>query len=140
MVKKSRTIKALALIAVLGTMAAGCQKETMVEPQTSVAEVGAVRHVHYTVNGELRQEKLVGEEAWNDFLYRMLALAERGYTVRILNGNRTTQVSASKEVVTYTTTDKAAAFTWCDNMHSQGYDVTIEYNEETGVYTCIAVK
>ena len=140
MVKKSRTIKALALIAVLGTMAAGCQKETMVEPQTSVAEIGAVRHVHYTVNGELRQEKLVGKEAWNDFLYRMLALAERGYTVRILNGNRTTQVSSSKEVVTYTTTDKAAAFTWCDNMHSQGYDVTIEYNEETGVYTCIAVK
>ena len=140
MSKTTRTIKALALIAVLGTMAAGCQKETMVEPQTTVAEVGTVRHVHYTVNGELCQERLVGEEAWNDFLYRMMALAERGYTVRILNGNRASQVSASKDVVTYTTTDKAAAAAWCDEMCLLGYEVTITFDPETGVYTCIAVK
>ncbi|MBP5536092.1 MAG: hypothetical protein J6X62_04790 [Bacteroidales bacterium] len=139
MIKKSRTIKALALIAVLGTMAAGCQKETMVEPQTSVTEVDAVHHVHYTINGELCQERLVGEEAWNDFLYRMLALAERGYTVRILNESRTSQVSASKEVVTYTTTDKDAA-AWCNNMYSLGYEVSLSYDPETGVYTCIAIK
>ena len=140
MVKKSKTIKALALIAVLGTMSAGCQKETMVEPQTTVAEVGAVHHVHYTVNGELCQERLVGEDAWNDFLYRMMALAERGYNIRILNENRTSQASVSKEVVTYTTTDKDAAVTWCNNMHSLGYDVSLSYDPETGVYTCIAVK
>lgn len=140
MIKPTKTIKALALIAVLGTMAAGCQKETMVEPQTTVAEVGAVRHVYYTVNGELCQERLVGEEAWNVFLYRMMALAERGYTVRILNGNRTSQVSVSKEVVTYTTTDKDAAVAWYSNMLLLGYEVTIIYDEETGIYTCIAVK
>lgn len=102
--------------------------------------MGAVHHVHYTVNGELCQERLVGEEAWNDFLYRMMALAERGYTVRILNGNRTSQVSVSKEVVTYTTTDKDAAAAWCNNMYSLGYEVSLSYDPETGVYTCIAIK
>lgn len=41
----------IALLAVLGTMATGCQKENIVEPQSATAEVGTVRTVLYAVDG-----------------------------------------------------------------------------------------
>ena len=49
--KMKKKFMSVALLAVLGTMAVGCQKEAIVEPQTIVAEVGTVRTVSYSVNG-----------------------------------------------------------------------------------------
>ena len=45
----------VALIAVLATMATGCQKENFVELQSTFAETGAVRTVNYTLDGTLHQ-------------------------------------------------------------------------------------
>lgn len=140
MVKTIRTIKAIALIAVLGTMAVGCQKESMVEPLSCAAESNAVRHVHYSLNGVPCQEKIVGEQAWKDFLYRMMDLAEQGYTVKIHNGNSTSQYAAPKDIVTYSTTSKDEAIAWCDNMTTLGYTVIVTYDPETGYYNCIGSR
>lgn len=41
----------IALLTVLATMATGCQKENIVEPQSATAEVGTVRTVLYAVDG-----------------------------------------------------------------------------------------
>ena len=41
----------VALFVVLATMAVSCQKENLVEPQSTTAEVGTVRTVLYAVDG-----------------------------------------------------------------------------------------
>lgn len=45
-----------------------------------------------------------------------------------------------KETIKYTTNNKEEAIDWSQNKIIEGYAVTINFNEETGEYTCIAVK
>lgn len=135
-----KTIRTVALIAVLGTMAVGCQKETIVEPQASVAEIGTVYTVQYAVDGVLHQETLIGEQAWSDFLHRMLALAEQGYEVTVINENSNSGAVSGKEVVTFSTSNQEEAFKWCAEMLHAGYAVTMTYDEERHMYNCVAVK
>lgn len=135
-----RTIKTVALLTVLSVAAVGCQKETIEVPQAGIEESGTVYTVRYSINGVTHTETLIGEQAWADFLQRMLALAEEGYVVTMSSGYGTAQYSDTKEVVTYTTKDKKAAYNWVEVMVADGYMVTITYNPQTGEYTCIAVK
>ena len=135
-----RTIKTVALLAVLSVAAVGCQKETIVVPQTGVEASGTVYTVRYAINGVTHTETLIGEQAWADFLQRMLALAEEGYRVTFSRNGDTTQYATSKEVVTFKTKNKTEAYTWLDEMVEAGYAVTITFNPQTGEYTCIAVR
>ena len=48
---KKRTIRTVALLTVLGMTAVSCQKEPVVEPQGTVAEIGTVYTVRYAVDG-----------------------------------------------------------------------------------------
>lgn len=135
----------IAMMALLASLSAGCQKESI----APVLENGAVeyefdneakRTVCYTVDGVNYQVTLTGDAAWNDFLRSMLDLAERGCTVTIITSNGTSQQGIAKEVITYTTADKNEAAAWCDNMHNNGYDVTMVYDSVNGVFICIAER
>ena len=130
-----RTIKAVALLAVLSVAAVGCQKETVVVSQTGAEESGTVYTVRYSVNGVS-----IGEQAWADFLQRMLALAEEGHRVTMSRSANTAQYSESKEVVTFTTKDKKKALAWVNEMLEAGYTVTFSFNPQTGEYTCVAIR
>jgi hypothetical protein len=136
----NKSIKKVALLTVLSLAAVSCQKETMVNPQTGVETSGTVYTVRYTVNGVTHTETLVGEQAWSAFLQRMLALAEEGYRVTVSKNTDTAQYSMSKEVVTFETKSKEEAAAWIVQKVNEGYDVTFSFNENTGVYTCIAVR
>ncbi|MBR1765467.1 MAG: hypothetical protein IJ745_00330 [Bacteroidales bacterium] len=136
----NKTFRTIALIAVLGTMAVGCQKEQPIELQSSITEIGTVYTVQYSVNGVLHQETLVGEQAWSGFLHCMLALAEEGYEVSVANENISSRAVATKEVVTYSSSSQEDAYSWCDKMVLSGYTVTITYDKEKKVYNCIAIK
>ena len=135
-----KTIKTVALLTVLSVAAVGCQKETIVVPQTGVETLDTVYTVRYSVNGESYTETLIGEQAWADFLQRMLALAEEGYRVTMSRNGESSQYSESKEVVTFTTTDKKKALDWIEEMVGNGYEVSFSYNPQTGEYTCIAIR
>ena len=117
-----KTIKTMALMAVLSVAAVGCQKETItVEPQTGIETDGTVYTVRYSVNGVTHTETLVGEQAWAEFLQRMLALAEEGYRVMVTRNAETAQYGMANEVVTFKTKNKAEAYAWLDDMTEQGY-------------------
>ena len=45
-----------------------------------------------------------------------------------------------KDVITYVTKSHDDAVSWANEMSNAGYEVSIDYNKETGVYTCIAFK
>ncbi len=135
----NKSIKSVALLAVLSTMAVGCQKETFVEPMSSVAEIDTTYTVTYTIDGVHYQKTLIGEQAWSNFLQQIFALAEQGHEIRILDENFSSCVAATKDVATFSSSDKEKAYAWCTKMYLAGYLVTISYDEEKKVYNCTAV-
>ena len=112
----------------------------MVDSQAGVETSGTVYTVRYSVNGVTHTETLIGEQAWADFLQRMLALAEEGHRVTMSRSANTAQYSESKEVVTFTTKDKKKALAWVNEMLEAGYTVTFSFNPQTGEYTCVAIR
>ena len=135
-----KKVISIALVAVLGTMAVSCQKENIIDQTNIVAEDAAVYKVRYTVDGATYYLTIVGEDAWHNFLNRMMALAEEGHKVSFRNEEAASRVVPSKDTVTYTTTSHDEAVSWAENMTNQGYEVIIEFDKKTGIYTCTAVK
>lgn len=136
----NKTIRTVALLAVLATMTAGCQKEVFTESQASIEEAVTIHTARYSVNGVESVEVLVGDQAWHDFLQRMMALAEQGYEVTFADENASTNASATKEIVKYSTPDREDARNWCANMAAQGYTVTVTYDNDKQLFICVAVK
>ena len=134
----NKTIRTIAVMAVFSMMTAGCQKEVM-NTQTVVSEIGSVYTVSYVVDGVPQTETLYGDDAWSVFLQRMFALAEEGHRVIFWNGTEP-RTGISKEIVTYTTTSEDDAMEWAGKMANAGYEVIVTYDEETGIFTCTAIK
>ena len=135
---KIRFIK-FSVLAILLLASSACQKDNISEQGIQIQQSTNVRIVEYTINGEIFHTEIRGEKAWHHFLEEMAALAEQGYRVTFRDENRCTE-GLTKDVHTYTTTDKQAAIRWCNDMVDQGYYVTMDYDKETGVYICTAVN
>lgn len=139
-----KTVGTIIFLAALTVMVAGCHKES---PETATGVPYGVgegsetkRLVVYVVNGEGGQLEIIGEEAWQAFLHRMVDTAENGNTVIIGNAGNSFPGSAEKETVTHTTADKNDAVAWADTMITRGYTVEIRYNRENEVFVCIAQR
>lgn len=139
MKKKTKT---MALFLVLSMMALSCQKES-IEPIASTnvgSEMNTLYRVCYAIDGVTHQITLNSEEAYSDFIYQMLALAERGYEVAFFDEYRVSQNLAAKEIVTYDTPDKDDAYAWAHQMSLNGYSVQIKYDNVTNTFHCTAIK
>ena len=95
--------------------------------------------ITYSVDGVSMQTRLNGDEALRAFLRRLTALAREGHRVSARKTNTNNQAS-TKEVITYHTTSEDDANEWAAKMLNDGYDVTIDYDEKTGEFICIAIK
>lgn len=135
-----KTFTTIALVAMLGALAVSCQKENIIDEPPVVAENGTVYTVSYAVDGVTHQLTLVGDEAWRDFLNRMMALAEEGHEVTFRNEEAASRVVSTKEVVTYSTSSHDDAYSWAEKMVDDGYTVTITFDKEKKIYTCYAIK
>lgn len=137
---KKTTVKVLAVVAALGLTAAGCQKENVYETVDCGQEVTKVCKMSYCIDGEWHECSVNGDAAYREFIARMVALAKEGHKVSFREGGKALRQSASKKTVVYTTTSQTDADKWCIKMANQGYEVTVEYDETTGIYTCTAIN
>ena len=128
----------VSLFAVLGTLAVSCQKETLTE-LSPVAAQAETYLITYSVDGVSMQTRLNGDEELQTFFHRLTALAREGHRVTVRNENTVSQAS-TKEVVTYRTKSEEDAAEWLDKMYKDGYTVSIDYDDETGEFVCIAIK
>ena len=131
-----KKISFIILFAVLGVTLASCTKETLSDTRVVTVEPS----VTYFVNGQMHSSNPQTEEEWSMFFDRMLALAQEGYQVRIRRSDIPQEVLAAKEKVTYTTTDFNKAKAWANQKVIEGYEVTMTFNQQTGEYTCIAIR
>ncbi len=133
-----KTVKSIAILAVASMVVTGCQKENMVEFKNgSVAETTDIV-VWYTVDGVTMHASFSNEAAWEAFLDKLIVIAEEGHLVTFRNNSQTQSVT--KEVVTFVTESHAEALDWSKKMAKAGYEVSIDYDETTGEYTCTAIK
>ncbi|MBQ9863725.1 MAG: hypothetical protein IJM33_00135 [Bacteroidales bacterium] len=131
-----KKISFIILFAVLGVTLASCTKETLSDTRVVTVEPS----VTYFVNGQMHSSNPQTEEEWSMFFDRMLALAQEGYQVRIRRSDIPQEVLAAKEKVTYTTSDYNKAKAWANQKVIEGYEVTMTFNQQTGEYTCIAIR
>ena len=117
-----------------------CQKEAETIFEGRHSETITIRMVSYAVDGVTQIVILHGDNAWEDFVLRMIALAEEGHVVRVYSGNYASRTMAAKERLEYKTTNKMDAAEWTLQKINEGYDVEVTYNSQTGEYTCVATK
>ncbi len=135
-------IKTFTLIALLGILAVGCQKENQVETSitnNTPAEAKTTTIMRYDVNGTTFYDTLYSAPEVDAFYDNMLTLAYSGDTVTIY-GNTVTAMTEMRDVVTFSTDDAQKAKAWIAQKHLDGYDVTIQYDPETGKYNCTASR
>jgi len=135
-----KVIRTVALFAVLSMVAVGCQKETITDWQANMVMPSETHNVVYTVDGTTYTASFSSEVEWLAFLDRLFALAEEGRSVSFRNAESPVNTKQNREIVTYTTRDKADAENWADVMQKGGYRVRIDFDEHTGIYTCTAVR
>ena len=131
--------KSVALFMVLSLAAVGCEKETISDP-IAIANEGATMYtVYYSIDGENSQVTILDEASWESLLEWLVGLSREGHRVSFRRGTPTNN-RMTKETVTFTTMSQAEAIAWANMMGKSGYDVTIQYDKKTGVYTCTAVR
>ena len=133
--------KCFALFAMLSVLAVSCQKEEVIEPvDVQIQQSATIRNVTYKVDGATMHATIRGEQNWQDFVDWLFALAEEGHRVSFRNESIYNNQQHSKDTVVYTTKDKNKANAWAAEMSELGYEVSIDYDRNTGVYTCTATN
>lgn len=135
-----KIIRTVALFTAMSMVAVGCQKEPMLDFQTTVSEESSI-NITYAVDGVTHQASFACEDEWQDFLVLLFTWAEEGRDVSFYNTNSyAANAKQNRKVVTFTTNSKEEAIGWADAMEHDGYTVRIDYDDKTGIYTCTAVK
>lgn len=128
-----RTVKTLALVAVLGLLAIGCHDDPVTPTPTPT-----VRKVNYTACGEQQSATVTSDDEWHTLLDRLFEAVDEGCTVTFWNPDANSAKSA--DTVTISTADRQQAYRWGEEMYDQGYIVSIVYDENTGTYLGTAIK
>ena len=132
-----KAIIKVAILALLGTVAVSCQKEAA--PVTSSVCSQAEYNVRYSIDNRVYHASLQTSEEWHTLLSDLLALARQGHRITIQNTTVSTTSAASKEIKTHETDNYDDAISWMKMMSELGYEVIIEFDEETGIYTLTAI-
>ena len=135
-----KTTTTLALLAVLSLANTSCQKEDLRNPATreTTEQTYAENSIVYSIDGQTYTASFRTPEEKEAFFLQLMAIARQGHVVNIRSSQRTQ--SLVKEKVTYQTENPEDAAKWCLKMEHLGYDVSVTYDENTGVYTCVAIK
>ena len=101
-----------------------------------------VRDITYTIapaasaidNATTTTIHLETEAEWQALLDRFCDYAEDGSEVTFYNANHKVTKSATKEAVTFSTTDREAMKRWMAQMEDEGMTVTVSYDPNTGTW------
>ena len=91
------------------------------------------RDIVYTVAEETTTVHLTTEAEWQQLLDHFCDYAEGGSSVTFRNA-KSANKSATKETVTYSTTDREEMKRWMAQMEDEGMTVTVSYDPATGTW------
>jgi hypothetical protein len=135
-----KIIRTITLVSIIGLTVTSCQKEQATFPQGAAEQIGYNHTVLYSVDGISQCATFNTDEEWLEFLHQLFIWAEEGHQVNFRNAETSNNTMASKEKVVYETSNKKEAEEWAFAMEDAGYSVSVSYDSNTGIYTCIAIK
>lgn len=130
-------LKIILLSSLLCISAISCTKDS--HSTRICSSVDAIL-VSYYIDGKPFCQTILNENEWYDLLDSFLMLAREGHRVTFSRTNSQTRVSPTKETTTFSTTSYQEAKNWCNAMVNDGWDVTIEFDKESGTYHCTASR
>ena len=137
-----KTIKTVAMFAMLGMLTVGCQKENVNDNMyvTANTEVGTMYMVQYAIDGVQYHAIHHSKAEHSAFIYYLLDLVEHGHEVIFCEENKQNSSVVTKDVVHYTTSSKTDAFEWASQKEDEGYKVQITYDPDNMIFHCVAWK
>ena len=133
---KKINLKLIAALALPCIAFTGCTKENNEPTAVVVTSQSAI----YVVDGEWLYANPQNEVEWSDFVSHLIALAEEGHSVQFWRNESQLRDNSSKVIVTFTTTNSDEAKKWATEKIDEGYTISITYDHQTGIYTCVAIK
>lgn len=119
-----KTNRLIVLLAIVLTMVA-CNKEK--------EEQRHERDITYTVNENTTTVHLTTDAEWQTLLDRFCDYAQEGNGVTFWNAKNVSK-GASKDAVTFSTTNREEMKRWMAQMEEQGKTVTVTYDPATGTW------
>lgn len=133
-------LKFIALALLLGGLLPACQKEEMVEQNYHAVENNEATTITYIIDNESFAVEIRNDREREELFSYLLSMAKEGHKVSCYDESKREQNYGTKEKVTYETANEAEANKWMYEMVSKGYDVTVEFDKKTGMYTCTATR
>jgi hypothetical protein len=135
-----KIFRVIAIVSIIGLTATSCQKEQIIDPLDNTEQIGNKHSVQYVVDGVTYSITFANDEEWLEFLQQLFRWAEEGRLVSFCNAETVNRTTPSKEKVVYETPNKEDAEAWAIAMEKDGYLVSVSFDSNTGIYTCIAIK
>ena len=133
-------LKFIALALLLGGLLPACQKEEMVEHNCHAVENNQTATITYIIDNKSFAVEIRTDREREELFSYLLLMAKEGHKVSCYDESKREQTYGTKEKVTYETANEAEANKWMYEMVSKGYDVTVEFDKKTGMYTCTAIR
>jgi len=138
----------VALCAMMAMLAVSCQKESVIETLSSVAENGTVYTVQYIVHNsdellsdpEINTVTIHNEAEEQAFMQYILVLSREGKEVSFFDEEAGQYLMNAKDTEVHTTRSEADATDWSIQKVREGCKVTVGYDQSNGQYTCVATK
>lgn len=118
----------------LALIAGGCQKETepcLDEFNTSRESPSCGNVLSYTVDWIVYHAIVCNDSSCSRLIDELLALAQEGHHIKISWDGSQKALSATKDVITYSTTDKEKMDKWLVEMKNKGYEVDFYFRDGT---------
>ena len=84
------------------------------------------------INASAREELII--------IHQLLSAARSGNTITIGPQDDNLRQAPREDTIVLVTTSVEQVVVWCQQMIHLGYTVTIDYNRDTGIYYCTAVR
>ena len=147
MFNRNKIVKMLLLsVAVSGTMAS-CQKDEilseMVLPSHEMSQKLLAHQeltLRYWIDGVEHNQEYASQQEMDNYICYLIGLTSEGKTIIIQGSENPIYAPAETDTKTFTTSDEVEMKKWSKEMRIKGYDVEIDFDKETNLYTGTATK
>ena len=143
--KVNLTKTVLLTVALSGTVAS-CQKdefqnEILVSHEMSQKNLAHVSHtLRYWIDGVGYSTSFTSEAEKSAYISYLIGLTLEGREITIGGSENPSMAPESSDKLTFKTSDEAEMGIWVNDMEKKGYNVTVSFDKETGLYTGTATK
>ena len=140
MIDKKQIRIVLLGVALSGTMAS-CQKdefqsEILVSQEMSLKNKAHVSHtLQYWIDGVEYNASFTSEAEKSAYISYLIGLTLEGREITIGGSENPSMAPESSDKLTFKTSDEAEMGIWVNDLEKKGYNVTVSFDKETGLYT-----